>query len=140
MSYEEGADKALDDISRAIPGSISEATTRLDEVRLQLDEYFARKRRDFELPIDWILVKGYARDVLKATAGIPYGGVTSYSEIAVATGRDKAVRAAGNALGSNPVPIVIPCHRVVRSDGTIGGYTGGVEKKRFLMALEGIAL
>lgn len=138
LSYEESADKALRDLASAVPGSISTATTRLDEVRLQLDEYFARKRQDFELPIDWMLVKGYARDVLKATAELPYGHVTSYAQIAVATGREKAVRATGNALGSNPIPIVIPCHRVVRSDGTIGGYTGGIEKKQFLLALEGV--
>lgn len=138
LSYEESADKALKDLAGTVPGSMSAATTRLDEVRLQLDEYFARKRQDFELPIDWALVKGYARDVLKATAEIPYGKVMSYREVAAATGREKAVRAAGNALGSNPIPIVVPCHRVVRSDGSMGGYTGGIEKKQFLLALEGV--
>jgi len=83
-------------------------------------------------------VKGYARDVLKATAEIPYGQVMSYREVAEATGREKAVRAAGNALGSNPIPIIVPCHRVLRSDGSLGGYTGGLEKKKHLLALERI--
>ena len=138
LSYEDHADETLKDLSRWVPGALTKATTRLDEVRLQLDEYFAGKRTDFDLPIDWALVKGYARDVLKATAEIPFGQVMSYAQVAAATGREKAVRAAGNALGSNPIPIVIPCHRVVRSDGTVGGYTGGLDKKLFLLGLEGV--
>lgn len=138
LAYEDaGLKNILDRISTLISGTIARGTTRLDEVRLQLDEYFAGKRTEFEIPIDWTLVKGYAREVLKATAEIPYGQVMSYREVAKTTGRDKAVRAAGNALGSNPIPVIVPCHRVLRSDGSLGGYTGGLEKKKLLLELEG---
>ena len=90
------------------------------------------------MPIDWRLVRGFAGDVLRATARIPFGGVSSYREIAAAAGSPNAYRAAGNALGSNPVPIVVPCHRVLHAGGGLGGYTGGLERKRYLLQLEGV--
>jgi len=117
---------------------ILEAPGRLDEVRRQLDEYFAGRRREFELPLDWSLTRqGFGRRVLESTARIPYGEARSYRDVATQAGSPKAVRAAGNALGANPIPIVVPCHRVLRTGGALGGYGGGVERKRRLLALVG---
>lgn len=109
----------------------------LDPVRRQLDEYFAGTRRAFDLPLDWTLVGGFARAVLEATARIPYGETRTYAQIAAEAGSPRAFRATGNALGSNPLAIVIPCHRVVGSGGRIGGYGGGLGRKRLLLDLEG---
>jgi methylated-DNA-[protein]-cysteine S-methyltransferase len=107
-------------------------------VRRQLDEYFAGARRGFDVPIDWQLVRGFAGQVLRATARIPFGSLSTYRGVAAEAGSPNAYRAAGNALGSNPIPIVVPCHRVVHADGGLGGYTGGLERKRFLLTLEGV--
>ena len=109
----------------------------LDPVRRQLDEYFAGTRRAFDLPLDWTLVRGFARSVLEATARIPYGETRTYAQVAAEAGSPRAFRATGNALGSNPIAIVIPCHRVVASGGRIGGYGGGLGRKRVLLDLEG---
>ncbi len=111
----------------------------LDPVRRQLDEYFAGTRRRFDLTLDWALVRGFARPVLEATAAIPYGETRTYGQIAAEAGSPRAFRAVGNALGSNPLAIVVPCHRVVASGGRIGGYGGGLERKRLLLGLEGAA-
>lgn len=128
----------LELLSRRLSPRVLEAPDRLSTVRRQLDAYFAGERRSFDLPIDWELVGGrFARRVLEATARIPYGEVRSYTEVAGEAGNRRASRAAGNALGANPVPIVVPCHRVVRSGGGLGGYTGGLDVKRRLLALEG---
>jgi methylated-DNA-[protein]-cysteine S-methyltransferase len=109
-----------------------------DEVRRQLDEYFAGRRHEFELPLDWSLTRqGFGRRVLESTARIPYGEARSYREVATEAGSPRAVRAAGNALGANPIPIVVPCHRVLRTGGALGGYGGGPERKRHLLELEG---
>ncbi|MGH2401195.1 MAG: methylated-DNA--[protein]-cysteine S-methyltransferase [Candidatus Limnocylindria bacterium] len=128
----------LDEIADRISPRILEAPERTDSVRRQLDEYFAGIRHAFEVPIDWRLVRGFAGNVLQATARIPFGAVSSYREVATAAGSPNAYRAAGNALGSNPIPIVVPCHRVLHAGGGLGGYTGGLERKRFLLSLEGV--
>jgi len=112
---------------------------RLDEPRRELDEYFAGRRKQFELPIDWSLTRGFARRVLEATALIPFGSVSSYKQVAAEAGSPRGSRAAGNALGSNPLPIVVPCHRVLHADGGLGGYTGGLERKLVLLRVEGVA-
>jgi methylated-DNA-[protein]-cysteine S-methyltransferase len=117
---------------------VVEAPAALDEVRRELDEYFDGKRTSFDIPIDWRLHDGFGRRVLRATARIPFGRVLTYGEVAAKAGSPRGHRAAGNALGSNRMPIVVPCHRVVRSGGSIGGYTGGVERKEFLLELEGV--
>ena len=135
-----GAEAHLARLAREISPRVVELPARLDKARRELDEYFAGRRRRFEIPIDWRLVRGpFARAVLARTAEIPFGGVRTYAQIAGAAGSPRGSRAAGNALGSNPVPIVIPCHRVVRRGGALGGYTGGLELKRFLLELEGRA-
>ena len=115
-----------------------EAPAALDDVRRELDEYFEGKRTGFDIPVDWRLHDGFSRRVLKATARIPFGKVLSYAQIAAKAGSPQAYRAAGNALGSNRMPIVVPCHRVVASGGKIGGYTGGLERKEYLLHLEGV--
>ena len=135
---DEPVDALMAELAEEISPRILEAPGRLDPLRRQLDEYFAGSRRRFEFPIDWRLVHGFGRDVLRVTAHIPYGEVSTYGDVAVRTGRPKASRAVGNALGANPMPIVIPCHRVVRTGGGLGGYTGGVQRKKRLLALEGL--
>ena len=116
---------------------IVEAAGPLEPLRRELDDYFCGRRQSFELTLDWSLIGPFGRRVLRATADIPYGGVLSYAEVAAEAGSPRGSRAAGNALGSNPIPIVIPCHRVLRSGGSLGGYGGGVERKRWLLELEG---
>ena len=106
-------------------------------MRRELDEYFDGRRSEFELPIDWSLARGFTGKVLKATARIGFGKTSTYAELAGRAGSPRAVRAAGNALGANPIPVVVPCHRVLRTGGALGGYTGGIERKQFLLRLEG---
>lgn len=113
------------------------APRKLDEPRRELDQYFAGRRQRFEIPIDWSLTHGFGRRVLRATAMIPFGSVSSYKQVAAQAGSPRGSRAAGNALGSNPIPIVVPCHRVLHAGGGLGGYTGGLERKRLLLGVEG---
>ena len=138
LSYPgEGIAAQLDELADRISPRILEAPERTDLVRRQLDEYFGGARHTFDLPIDWRLARGFAGNVLRATARIPFGSVSSYREVAAEAGSPNAYRAAGNALGSNPIPIVVPCHRVLHAGGGLGGYTGGIDRKRFLLRLEG---
>ncbi len=134
---EEDVDSVLERLARGVSPRIVEAPAPLDPVRRELDEYFSGRRREFELDLDWTLVGRFGRRVLKVTSEIPYGGVQSYGEVAADAGSPRGSRAAGNALGSNPIPIVIPCHRVLRTGGALGGYGGGLERKRWLLELEG---
>jgi methylated-DNA-[protein]-cysteine S-methyltransferase len=134
----ETADVALEELARRISPRVVEAPAALDDVRRELDEYFEGKRTGFDIPIDWRLHGGFSRRVLKATWRIPFGKVLSYAEVAAKAGSPRAYRAAGNALGSNRMPIVVPCHRVLASGGKIGGYTGGLERKEYLLHLEGV--
>jgi len=138
LSYvEDGLEPRLERLAREVSPRVVELPSRLDRGRRELEEYFAGSRRGFDLPIDWRLIRGFTRAVLERTAAIPFGGVSTYGAVAADAGSPRGSRATGNALGSNPIPIVIPCHRVLRSGGAIGGYTGGVERKRFLLDLEG---
>jgi len=134
---EEDVDSVLERLARAISPRIVEASAPLEPVRRELEQYFGGARQKFELPLDWKLVGPFERRVLRVTSEIPYGGVLSYAEVAADAGSPRGARAAGNALGSNPIPIVIPCHRVLRSGGALGGYGGGPERKRWLLQLEG---
>jgi methylated-DNA-[protein]-cysteine S-methyltransferase len=134
---EESVDSALERLAQRISPRIVETTAGVDSIRRELDEYFSGARRRFELALDWTLVGPFGRRVLRVTAEIPYGGVLSYREVAADAGSPRGSRAAGNALGANPIPIVVPCHRVLRSGGALGGYGGGVERKRWLLELEG---
>jgi methylated-DNA-[protein]-cysteine S-methyltransferase len=118
---------------------IVESAKALDPWRRELDEYFAGARRDFDAPLDWAAMAPFQRAILTATAAIPYGATSTYTGVATAAGSPRAQRAAGNALGANPLAIIVPCHRVLRSGGGFGGYTGGLERKHFLLELEGAA-
>jgi methylated-DNA-[protein]-cysteine S-methyltransferase len=139
VSYTEfrGEDDVLEDLARRVSPRVLEAPAKLDSVRRELDEYFDGHREDFDIPIDWSYLAGFTREVLRATAAIPFGDVSTYAGVAEAAGSPRAVRAAGNALGANPMPVVVPCHRVLRTGGALGGYTGGLERKEFLLRLEG---
>jgi methylated-DNA-[protein]-cysteine S-methyltransferase len=142
VSYSEfrGEDEVLEELARRVSPRVLEAPARLDPVRRELDEYFEGRRHGFDVPIDWSYLAGFTREVLRATARIGFGEVSTYAGVAAEAGSPRAVRAAGNALGSNPMPVVVPCHRVLRTGGTLGGYTGGLEKKEFLLRLEGALL
>ncbi|HST55478.1 MAG TPA: methylated-DNA--[protein]-cysteine S-methyltransferase [Solirubrobacteraceae bacterium] len=134
---EQQVDTVLDELAARISPRIIESPASLDPIRRELDEYFAGTRRNFDLALDWALIGPFAKRVLHATHDIPYGHTLSYAEVATHAGSPRGSRAAGNALGSNPLPIVIPCHRVLRSGGALGGYAGGLDKKRWLLGLEG---
>ncbi|HSD78699.1 MAG TPA: methylated-DNA--[protein]-cysteine S-methyltransferase [Solirubrobacteraceae bacterium] len=135
-----GVDAVLDELAARLSPRVVQAPGRLDAVRRELEEYFAGRRRAFDLPIDWSLTTPFARRVLQATAAIPFGETSTYAAVAAAAGSPRGSRAAGNALGSNPVPVVVPCHRVLRSGGVLGGYTGGLHRKELLLRLEGVLL
>jgi methylated-DNA-[protein]-cysteine S-methyltransferase len=134
----ESPDAVLNEVAARVSPRILRAVARTDAARRELDTYFAGRRRNFDLAIDWSLVRGFAADVLRQTARIPFGAVRSYGQVATQAGSPRAARAAGNALGSNPIPIVVPCHRVLHADGGLGGYSGGLDRKRFLLRLEGV--
>lgn len=129
-------DAVLGALAAKVSPRVLLAPRKLDEPRRELDEYLSGARRRFEIALDWQLVSGFGRRVLEATARIPYGSVSSYKQVASEAGNPRASRAAGNALGANPLPIVVPCHRILHSGGGLGGYTGGVERKRTLLAIE----
>jgi methylated-DNA-[protein]-cysteine S-methyltransferase len=131
-------DAQLEALSARISPRIVEAPADLDPVRRELDEYFAGDRRSFDVPLDWQLTAGFVREVLRQTARIPFGETRTYGEMAASAGSPRAFRAAGSALGANPIPIVVPCHRVLRSSGALGGYGGGLDVKRELLTLEGV--
>jgi methylated-DNA-[protein]-cysteine S-methyltransferase len=118
----------------------ADARAVLDEAGRQLGEYFAGVRQEFDLPLDFRGVTPFTRSVLEATAGVPFGRLESYRGIAIRVGKPGASRAVGNALGRNPLPVIVPCHRIVASGGGIGGYTGGLAIKERLLAIEGAML
>jgi methylated-DNA-[protein]-cysteine S-methyltransferase len=133
----EAPETVLEQLAERVSPRILESPARLDEVRRELDRYFEGQLRDFEVPLDWQLSRGFYRKVLRATARIPYGKTRSYSQMAKSAGSPRAVRATGTALGSNPLPIIVPCHRVLRTGGALGGYGGGLPTKQALLELEG---
>jgi methylated-DNA-[protein]-cysteine S-methyltransferase len=132
----EGEDEVIAELASKISPRVLAVPRRLDPIRRELDQYFTGSRHEFDVAIDWRLTHGFGRRVLRATAQIPYGGVSSYKQVAAAAGSPRGFRAAGNALGANPIPIVVPCHRVLHSGGGLGGYTGGLDRKRLLLDVE----
>jgi methylated-DNA-[protein]-cysteine S-methyltransferase len=135
----EDHDAVLATLAAAVSPRILNAPARLDAVSRQLEEYFQGRRRAFEVPLDFRLAKGFRRGVLAHLPQIAYGRTESYAQVAAAAGSPKAVRAVGTACARNPLPVVVPCHRVVRSDGSFGGYVGGAEAKHTLLRLEATA-
>ena len=132
----QGHDAALEDLAARVGPRVLEGGARLDPVLRELDEYFAGTRRDFDVPVDLRLTRGFRREVVETLRRLPYGSTASYREVAVVAGRPAAVRAVGTACSTNPVPLLLPCHRVVRSEGTSGSYAGGEAAKRALLTLE----
>jgi methylated-DNA-[protein]-cysteine S-methyltransferase len=134
----EDAEATLADLSRRISPRVLESAAALDVERRELDRYFAGKLDRFELPIDWQLSHGFHRRAREGMVAIPYGETRTYTELARGAGNERAVRAAGTACGSNPIPLVVPCHRVLRTGGALGGYGGGLPMKKALLELEGV--
>ncbi|CAL9605272.1 methylated-DNA--[protein]-cysteine S-methyltransferase [Streptomyces sp. enrichment culture] len=134
-------DRALERLAARLGGRLVEdpdSPLPAEAIR-QLRAYFAGERHGFDLPLDWSLCSGFNRQVLRELAsGVPYGSVVGYGDLAVRVGQPGGAQAVGMAMGSNPLPVVVPCHRVVESDGGIGGFGGGLETKRKLLALEGV--
>ncbi len=133
-------DASLGELARGGSGRASHARAHLDDACRELDDYFHGRRSRFDFRIDWVLTGAFQQQVLKATYRIPFGELATYRDVATEAGVPTGSRAAGNALGANPMPIVVPCHRVVRTGGGLGGYTGGLHRKRFLLELEGAQL
>jgi methylated-DNA-[protein]-cysteine S-methyltransferase len=132
----ENHDRVLQALADRISPRVLNAPARLDPIARELDEYFAGDRQTFDVALDWQLSAGFRNTVLRHLSEISYGHTASYAAVAQLAGNANAVRAVGSACGHNPLPIVVPCHRVVRSDGTMGGYLGGAEAKRTLLELE----
>jgi methylated-DNA-[protein]-cysteine S-methyltransferase len=135
---QQSEDEVLEALARYVSPRVLESPSRLDEERRELEQYFEGRRDHFDVPVDWALTPpGFRNRALHAVARIPYGKTRTYGEIAKAAGNPRAFRAAGTACGHNPIPLIVPCHRVVQSGGGVGNYGGGPEMKRALLDLEG---
>lgn len=132
----EDHDVVLAGLASRVSPRILRAPRRVEPLRRELGEYFDGRRQHFDVAVDWRLSAGFRRMALAAVSALPYGTTATYTEVAIAAGHPKAIRAAGSACATNPVPIVVPCHRVVRSGGGLGGYLGGLDAKRALLDLE----
>jgi methylated-DNA-[protein]-cysteine S-methyltransferase len=135
----EGHDLVLDQLANRVSPRVLHAPARLETAAREIEEYFAGRRSLFDLPLDFQLAHGFRRSVLSRLPEIGYGKTASYAAIAAAAGNPRAVRAAATACATNPLPVVVPCHRVVRSDGSVGGYVGGTDAKKSLLTLEATA-
>jgi methylated-DNA-[protein]-cysteine S-methyltransferase len=140
ISYDPEPERELESLARGFGARVLRVAKPLDPVRRELDEYFEGRRHEFDLPLDVAGVQGFNRDVLQALARVPYGEVTTYGTLAAQVGRPRAARAVGGFMNRNPLPIVLPCHRVVGADGKLVGYGGGLERKEQLLRLEGALL
>jgi methylated-DNA-[protein]-cysteine S-methyltransferase len=132
----EDHDRVLESLGATVGSRILRGGNRLDPLARELDDYFAGRRHTFDVPLDLRLARGFRLSVLRHLTEIPYGSTESYGQVALAAGNPRAVRAVGSACATNPLPIVVPCHRVVRSDGSLGGYLGGLAAKQRLLGLE----
>ena len=137
---DEDRDRVLAELASRLSPRILESAAVTDDARRELEEFFAGERTRFGVKVDRRLIQGIARDVLRATSKIPYGELSTYGGVAKQIGRPSAARAVGRALGSNPIPVVIPCHRVIGAGGALTGYAGGLDRKVALLELEGSLL
>jgi methylated-DNA-[protein]-cysteine S-methyltransferase len=137
---EERPDEVAEELARLVSPRVMSSARATEAWRRELEEFFEGRRRAFDLRVDRRLLRGMQRDVLGATSRVPYGAVSTYGEIARAIGSPKAARAVGRALGANPIPVVIPCHRVIGASGALTGYAGGIDRKVALLTLEGALL
>ena len=133
-------DGVLDELAAAVSPRLVHLPRRLDAVRRELDQYFAGHRRDFDVPLDRRLSRGYRLEVLEELSLVPFGQTVTYKDLADRTGHPKASRAVGTAMATNPIPVVVPCHRVLRTGGALGGYGGGLDAKVWLLRHEGALL
>jgi methylated-DNA-[protein]-cysteine S-methyltransferase len=131
-------DELLEELAEVVSPRVVRRAQALDEVRRELDEYFAGTRHEFDLRLDLALSRGFRRTVLEHLAQLPYGHTTTYAELAAESGSPRAWRAVGSAMATNPIPIVVPCHRVLSTGGGLGGYGGGLDAKRWLLTHEGV--
>jgi methylated-DNA-[protein]-cysteine S-methyltransferase len=137
IHYDADPDAEAERLARLFGTRVLRSSRPTDEARRQLDEYFAGTRHEFDLEVDLSAAREFGRSVLEELARVPYGELTTYGELAARAGRPRAARAVGTVMNRNPVPIVLPCHRVVGSSGSLVGYAGGLERKRLLLELEG---
>ena len=140
ISYDPEPEREVEQLAQALGRRILRSPKPIDEVRRQLDEYFEHSRRMFELDLDLRLTADFSRRVLEELAKVPYGEVTTYGNLAARAARPRAARAVGTVMNRNPIPIVLPCHRVVGANGSLTGYGGGIERKEALLRLEGALL
>ena len=136
ISFDPEPDRETETLARTFGVRVLRAPRELDPVRRELDEYFQGRRRAFDLPLDLRGREGFSRDILERLAKVPYGEVTTYKSLAVQAGNPRAARAVGTIMNRNPIPIVLPCHRVVGSNGSLVGYGGGLDRKRLLLDIE----
>jgi methylated-DNA-[protein]-cysteine S-methyltransferase len=137
ISYSPEPERLVDQLARGFGSRILRSPRPIDPAKRQLDEYFAGKRRRFELEVDLRLAREFGRTVLRELAQVPFGEVTTYGALATRAGKPRAARAVGTIMNRNPIPIVLPCHRVVGANGSLVGYAGGLERKQTLLRLEG---
>jgi methylated-DNA-[protein]-cysteine S-methyltransferase len=140
IAYDAEPEGELERLARAFGVRVLRSALPIDPARRQLDEYFEGKRRRFDLPVDVALLADFNRQVLRELARVPYGEVVTYGELAARAARPRAARAVGAVMNRNPLPIVLPCHRVVGANGKLVGYAGGLERKEALLRLEGAIL
>ena len=140
ISYDTDPEPLVEGLARAIGKRVLRSPRAVDETRRQLDEYFGHRRTDFDLALDLALTGDFSRRVLRELARVPYGEVTTYGELARRAERPRAARAVGTVMNRNPIPIVLPCHRVVGASGSLVGYGGGLDRKEVLLKLEGAML
>ena len=136
ISFDPEPDRATEELARTFGVRVLKAPREVDRVRRELEEYFEGMRREFDLPIDLRGREGFSRAILDQLARVPYGEVTTYKSLAVEAGNPRAARAVGTIMNRNPIPIVLPCHRVIGSNGSLVGYGGGLDRKRLLLDLE----
>jgi methylated-DNA-[protein]-cysteine S-methyltransferase len=137
ISYDPDPERVVEALARGFGVRVLRSPRPVDDVRRQLDEYFDEKRTRFDVDVDLRTSAEFSRQVLERLAAVPHGQVTTYGALAKAVGRPRAARAVGTVMNRNPIPIVLPCHRVVGSNGSLVGYAGGLERKRLLLSLEG---
>jgi methylated-DNA-[protein]-cysteine S-methyltransferase len=140
ISFDPEPERELDQLASAFGARVLRSPGPVDSVRRELDEYFQGKRTAFDLPVDMVPLPDFQRAVLAELRGVPYGHVDTYGGLAVKIGKPRAARAVGGALNRNPIPIVVPCHRIVGASGSLVGYAGGLERKQALLGLEGATL
>jgi methylated-DNA-[protein]-cysteine S-methyltransferase len=140
ISYDTDPEAKLEQLARGFGTRVLRSPRSVDPARRELDEYFEGKRRSFDIGVDLRLTRDFGRSVLKELAAVPFGEVTTYGALAARAGKPRAARAVGTIMNRNPIPIVLPCHRVVGANGSLVGYAGGLERKQLLLTLEGALL